>query len=242
MTRQLKSQPVKLQFWPLTGPLRMFWISWCLPSETMKIDLHREAWQRFYQNCESIPRRMECHMEVLLTTKGKRSREPYSQQPWQNCIHSWNVLVHASSSVDCAWIYQVKLQIFTWGLTQRTWWRQREQFTFLNKMETIHMISMLRKEACSGSIHDLAHITTQNCLADCLTKSSAKADNSITTVKTWRLFEVDVHPNFRTLMEHNAFLSTWCITFMHTQEKNVSSWTLWKGFSPWIPRANMLRK
>ena len=35
--------------------------------------------------------------------------------------------------------------------------------------ETIHMISMLRKEACSGSIHDLAHISTQNCLADCLT-------------------------------------------------------------------------
>ena len=36
------------------------------------------------------------------------------------------------------------------------------------------MISMLRKEACSGSIHDLAHVPTQNCLADCLTKASAK--------------------------------------------------------------------
>ena len=46
--------------------------------------------------------------------------------------------------------------------------------------ETIHMISMLRKEACSGSIHDLALITTQNCLADCPTKASAKADNLIT--------------------------------------------------------------
>ena len=36
------------------------------------------------------------------------------------------------------------------------------------------MISMLRKEACLGSIHDLAHVPTQNCLADCLTKASAK--------------------------------------------------------------------
>ena len=27
--------------------------------------------------------------------------------------------------------------------------------------ETIHMISMLRKEACSANIHDLAHIPTQ---------------------------------------------------------------------------------
>ena len=48
--------------------------------------------------------------------------------------------------------------------------------------ETIHMISMLRKETCSGSIHDLAHIPTQNCLADCLTKASAKADDLITAL------------------------------------------------------------
>ena len=49
--------------------------------------------------------------------------------------------------------------------------------------DTMHMISMLRKEACSGSIHDLAHIPTQNCLANGLTNSSAKADNLITAVK-----------------------------------------------------------
>ena len=49
------------------------------------------------------------------------------------------------------------------------------------------MISMLRKEACSGSIHDLAHFPTQNCLADCLTTASAKADNLITAVKTGEL-------------------------------------------------------
>ena len=79
--------------------------------------------------------------------------------------------------------------------------------------ETIHMISMLRMEACSGSIHDLAHIPTQNCVADCLTKSSAMADNLITAVKTGRFVDVDVHPNFTTLMEHKAFLSTCCRTF-----------------------------
>ena len=49
---------------------------------------------------------------------------------------------------------------------------------------TIHMISMLGKEPCSGSIHDLAHIATQNCLADCLKKASVKADNLITAVNT----------------------------------------------------------
>ena len=83
--------------------------------------------------------------------------------------------------------------------------------------EAIHMISMLRKEACSGNIHDLAHIPTQHCLADCLSKASAKADNLISARKTVRLLDVDIHPDFRTLMEHKA-LSTWCGTFMHTVE------------------------
>ena len=80
------------------------------------------------------------------------------------------------------------------------------------------MISMLRKGACSGSIHDLAHISTHNCLADFLTKVSEKADNLITMVKTGKLLVVDMHPNFRTLMEHKA---RWCRTFIHTRERNV---------------------
>ena len=104
---------------------------------------------------------------------------------------------------------------------RRTWKLQQERFIYLNKKETIHMICMLRKEACSGSIHDLAHIPTQNCLTDCLTKASAKADNLVTAVKTRRLLDVDIHPDFRTLMEHKAFLSTWCRTFMHTRQKEV---------------------
>ena len=87
--------------------------------------------------------------------------------------------------------------------------------------ETIHMISMLRKKARSGSIHDVAHIPTQNCLADCRTTASAREDTLITAVKTVELLEVDIHPKFRTLMEQNTFLSTWCRTFRHTRVKDV---------------------
>ena len=36
------------------------------------------------------------------------------------------------------------------------------------------MISMLRKDACSGSIHDLAYIPTQNCLADFFVEGFSK--------------------------------------------------------------------
>ena len=42
---------------------------------------------------------------------------------------------------------------------------------------TIHMISMLRQESCSGSISDLAHVRTEFCLSDCLTKQSARPDS-----------------------------------------------------------------
>ena len=75
--------------------------------------------------------------------------------------------------------------------------------------ETIHMIQMLRKEACSGSIHDLAHVRTALCLSDALTKSSAKPDELVTAVHTGVLKEVDTHPNFRTLIKHRAFLLQW---------------------------------
>ena len=54
------------------------------------------------------------------------------------------------------------------------------------------MIFMLRNEACSGSIHDLAHSLTPNCLADCLTKASAKVGNLISAVRTGKLLDVDI--------------------------------------------------
>ena len=41
--------------------------------------------------------------------------------------------------------------------------------------ETIHMIQMLRQEARCGQMHDLAHVLTQDCLADPLTKKSVSA-------------------------------------------------------------------
>jgi hypothetical protein len=75
--------------------------------------------------------------------------------------------------------------------------------------ETIHMIHMLRKEACSGSIHDLAHVRTAVCLSDCLTKHSAKPDALLNAVQTGVLPQVDCHPNFRDLLKHKAYLIQW---------------------------------
>ena len=72
--------------------------------------------------------------------------------------------------------------------------------------ETIHMIQMLRQEACSGQMHDLAHVLTQYCLADPLTKKSVSPTLLITTVQTGILREVDTHPLFRSTVQHKAFI------------------------------------
>ena len=72
------------------------------------------------------------------------------------------------------------------------------------------MIIQLRHEACSGSIDDLAHVVSEDCLSDCLTKSSAKPLALIKTVDTGILPNVDKHPPFRELMKdkHKAYSCT----------------------------------
>ena len=73
--------------------------------------------------------------------------------------------------------------------------------------ETIHMINQLRHESCSGSIDDLAHVVSEDCLADCLTKTSAKATAIVKAVDTGVLPNVDKHPPFRELLKnkHKAY-------------------------------------
>ena len=62
----------------------------------------------------------------------------------------------------------------------------------------------------SGSIEDLAHVRTEDMLADCLTKSSVKPDVLIHDACTGVLPNIDTHPEFRSLIKHKAFLVAWC--------------------------------
>ena len=72
------------------------------------------------------------------------------------------------------------------------------------------MIQTLRKESMSGTIHDLAHVKTDDMLADGLTKTSAKPDALIKAINQGVLPNVDTHPEFRSLLKHKAFLVAWC--------------------------------
>ena len=79
----------------------------------------------------------------------------------------------------------------------------------LEQKETMHLIQMLRKGSNSGQMHDLAHVRSEDCLADSLTKHSAKADELIKAVLTGNLLNVDAHPAFRTMLQNKAFLVEW---------------------------------
>ena len=84
--------------------------------------------------------------------------------------------------------------------------------TLPEQKETIHMISSLRSEACSGSMDDLAHVVTDCQMADCLTKDKPKAMEGLkNAVETGRLPQVDTHPPFRVLMQnkHKAYFTYW---------------------------------
>ena len=76
-------------------------------------------------------------------------------------------------------------------------------------METIHLIQMLRKEANSGQMRDLAHVRSAYCLADALTKAAAKPDQLIQSINAGKLEKVDEHPPFRMLLQHEAFMVAW---------------------------------
>ena len=73
--------------------------------------------------------------------------------------------------------------------------------------ETIHMIQMLRQEACSGQTHDLAHVFTQYCLAVQLTKKSVSPSMLISTVQASVLRAVDTHHPFRSTVQHKTFVT-----------------------------------
>ena len=81
---------------------------------------------------------------------------------------------------------------------------------------------MLRKESNSGSIQDLAHIVSEYCLSDSLTKHSAKPDALVSAVTTGIIKNVDVHPAFRTLIKHKAFFAVWAVNFLDTPRMVLS--------------------
>ena len=217
LARQLKSLPVNLQFWPVTGPLRIIGF----PDASYR------------NNGDGSSQK---GMTVFLAG----SREKRRNVIWKIDFESQRIEKTVPSTIvaelysfmkcfgSCQFLRDLRMDIsgevvnFHMRIDAKNQVTRARTIHLPEQNETSHMISMLRKEACSGSTHDLAHMPTQNCLADCFSKASAKADNLIKALKTGRLLDVDIHPNLITLMEHKGSLSPWYTTFMHTRKQGCS--------------------
>merc|ERR1712045_889788 len=77
--------------------------------------------------------------------------------------------------------------------------------------ETVHIINMLRHEVQPHNFDILAHVVSDGCLADCLTKYSEKADDLVKAVFTGALPNMDAHPPLRGRLKpsQRAYLCSW---------------------------------
>ena len=112
--------------------------------------------------------------------------------------------------------------LFTCGLMHTIWVTTASATRLPEQKERIHMIQMLRKEACSGQIEDIAHVASADCLSDCLTKASAKSNALVKALPTGVLKYMDMHPPFRTLPKHKAYPTQWLRSVFGPQAPFVS--------------------
>ena len=207
LVRAIKATPVALHFWPLKGKLRLLGF----PDASYKNNEDKSS-QRALTIFLAEARRpgassdargslieYESH-KITQTTMSTTVAELYALM---KCFGTSLFLkgLWADISSDDLEIH-LRTDANNLVTTARTT-HQPEQ------KETIHLIQMLRRESNSGAIDDLAHVVSAQCLSDALTKHSAKADELIRAVESGNLRLVDVHPPFRTLIRHKAYLMTW---------------------------------
>ena len=162
LARQLKTQPLKLQFWPLTGPLRI-----------------NEFLGASYRNNEGGS--AQRGMAVFLAELREHSSEDgvsygsivdHESQMITRTVVSTTVAelcLFVTCFVSCQFLRGLWMDMSgeVADIHMRTDAKNlvttARTIHLLEQTETIHKISMLRKIACSGSIHDFAHISTQNC-------------------------------------------------------------------------------
>ena len=121
LARQLKSQPVKLQYWPLAGPLRILGF----PDASYRNNddgSSQRGMTVFLAESRERSSRDGMTYGSMIDFESRQIKKTVLSTSWRSCIPSWKVLwVHVSFSRDCGWTYPVKLQTFTSGLMRRTW-------------------------------------------------------------------------------------------------------------------------
>ena len=212
LCKQIVNDPMELKFWPLEGNPRLM----AMPDAAFRNNSDKSS-QRAMVIFMSEPRKEKSRnsrgsliffesTKIKRTTLSTTVAELYALMKCYGTCQMLRGLIKDITGHSCE--LHMRTDANNLVTTASTTHVPEQQ-------ETIHMIQMLRKEACSGSIADLSHIRTQWCLADCLTKKSANPQALIDAVRQGILKEVDAHPPFRTLVEHKAYLRSWFPTVCH---------------------------
>ena len=212
LCEQIVNDPMELKFWPLEGNPRLM----AMPDAAFRNNSDKSS-QRAMVIFMSEPRKEKSRnsrgsliffesTKIKRTTLSTTVAELYALMKCYGTCQMLRGLIKDITSHSCE--IHMRTDANNLVTTASTTHVPEQQ-------ETIHMIQMLRKEACSGAIADLSHIRTQWCLADCLTKKSANPQALIDAVRQGILKEVDAHPPFRTLVEHKAYLRSWLPTVCH---------------------------
>ena len=212
LCKQIVNDPMELKFWPLEGSPRLM----AMPDAAFRNNSDKSS-QRAMVIFMSEPRKENSRnsrgsliffesTKIKRTTLSTTVAELHALMKCYGTCQMLRGLIKDITSHSCE--IHMRTDANNLVTTASTTHVPEQQ-------ETIHMIQMLRKEACSGAIADLSHIRTQWCLADCLTKKSANPQALIDAVRQGILKEVDAHPPFRTLVEHKAYLRSWLPTVCH---------------------------
>ena len=212
LCKQIVNDPMELKFWPLEGNPRLM----AMPDAAFRNNSDKSS-QRAMVIFMSEPRKEKSRnsrgsliffesTKIKRTTLSTTVAELYALMKCYGTCQMLRGLIKDITGHSCE--LHMRTDANNLVTTASTTHVPEQQ-------ETIHMIQMLRKEACSGSIADVSHIRTQWCLADCLTKKSANPQALIDAVRQGILKEVDAHPPFRTLVEHKAYLRSWLPTVCH---------------------------
>ena len=232
IVRTVRAQPLKLRFWPLKGRLRILGY----PDASFQNNEDKSS-QR--GQCIFIAEERREHNQV--SDQQYRSRDKKGQQDTNTrgslVDYESSKIKRTALSTTVAELYSF-MKCYGTSLFMKGLWMDisgnsapvhmrtdahnlvtTASTTHLpEQRETIHMIQMLRKESNSGGIADLAHVRTEDCLSDCLTKHSAKPDALIKAVETGILPCVDNHPSFRKMIEHKAYLQSWVLEYIFLTE------------------------
>ena len=214
VVRQVKADQVTLNYWPLKGPCRILGF----PDASYKNNEDkssqraltifmaeaRRAKSDYSVNTRGSLIEYESH-KITQTTLSTTVAELYSlMKCFGTCIFLkclWADLTGENAEIH------IRTDANNLVTTAKTTHAPEQK-------ETIHLIQMLRKESNIGRLDDLAHVVSDHCLSDPLTKHSALASekNLREAVRTGCIKNVDVHPPFRTLVKHKAFLAYWIAT------------------------------